>query len=53
MPASARSRGSSARRLSNSFLEVLGLGAYLFADNFVQVTLTSLSQTGSGRARQR
>jgi hypothetical protein len=41
MPASARSRAISARMLSNSFLEVLCLWASLFADNFVQVTLTS------------
>jgi hypothetical protein len=41
MPASARSRAIRVRMLSNSFLEVLCGWASLFANNFVQVTLTS------------
>jgi len=41
MPAAARSRAIRVRMLSNSFLEVLCRWASLFANNFVQVTLTS------------
>jgi len=44
MPASARSRAMSARMLSSSFLEVLCFWASLFANKFLQVTLTSFQK---------
>ena len=45
LPKGQRGRGAiSARMLSSSFLEVLCFWASLFANNFVQVTVTSFQQ---------